>query len=284
MTRLACQYAIVRFMPYIETGEFANVGVLLWAPKERYLGFKLLRRKHARITQFFEELQRAVYLRTMHDLEEELLRVQKLLYEAGARAENNTLEYGFHKGIFQELVRPRETIIRFSEQRVVLADDSKQTLQSLYDYYVRRNFVTKEYQEAILEKGVKQLLEKKNLAKRYQRRKIQDNLYSATFPFVEEEDQKAVRIIKPLFLGQPDSTAIIEHGGHWKLKVEQLRKRHLLFGPVLFPIQGPADDGKPGDFRAEAFEETKQSLLDADIQLAMHTEHNKIIDFASQTA
>ncbi len=54
MTRIACQYAIVRFMPYIETGEFANVGILLWAPKTRYLGFKLLRRKHARITQFFD--------------------------------------------------------------------------------------------------------------------------------------------------------------------------------------------------------------------------------------
>ncbi|MGH8147921.1 MAG: DUF3037 domain-containing protein, partial [Rhodanobacteraceae bacterium] len=27
MNRLACQYAVIRFLPYAETGEFANVGV-----------------------------------------------------------------------------------------------------------------------------------------------------------------------------------------------------------------------------------------------------------------
>ncbi|MGB2108952.1 MAG: DUF3037 domain-containing protein, partial [Marinobacter vinifirmus] len=44
MTRFACNYAIVRFMPYVETGEFANVGVLPWIPKQKTLLFKLLRR------------------------------------------------------------------------------------------------------------------------------------------------------------------------------------------------------------------------------------------------
>ena len=29
MKPLACRYAIVQFMPYAETGEFANVGVVL---------------------------------------------------------------------------------------------------------------------------------------------------------------------------------------------------------------------------------------------------------------
>jgi hypothetical protein len=140
MTRIACQYAIVRFMPYIETGEFANVGILLWAPKTRYLGFKLLRKKHARITQFFEELDRGLYLKTMANLDAELRRVQGMLHDQLGEFGDNDREYGFHKGLFQELIRPRETILRFSEQRAVLAENLEQTLTELYEYYVDRKF------------------------------------------------------------------------------------------------------------------------------------------------
>lgn len=148
MTRLACQYAIVRFMPYVETGEFANVGVLLWVPKTRHLGFKLLRRRYGRITQFFDELEAPVYLQTMANLEHELIRTQKLIGEVGLEIGDDKREYGFHKGVFQELIRPRETIVRFSEQRAVLAEDPDETLKNLFDCYVGRNFVTKEYQDS----------------------------------------------------------------------------------------------------------------------------------------
>ncbi len=138
MTRIACQYAIVRLMPYIETGEFANVGILLWAPKNHYLGFKLLRKKHARITQFFEELDRGVYLKTMANLDAELRRVQGMLKDQIAEFGDNDREYGFHRGLFQELMRPRETIVRFSEQRAVLAENLEKTMAELYEYYVDR--------------------------------------------------------------------------------------------------------------------------------------------------
>ncbi len=280
MTRIACQYAIVRFMPYIETGEFANVGILLWAPKTRYLGFKLLRKKHARITQFFDELDRGLYLKTMANLEAELHRVQGMLKNQVSEFGDNDREYGFHKGLFQELIRPRETIVRFSEQRVVLAENPDQTLVELYNHYVGRNFVTKEYQETILEKGVKKLLEQRNLARRYTKQRIEDQLYGVTFPFVEQDDGDATRVIKPLFLGQADSTAIIERGGRWKLKVEQLRKRHLLNGPVLFPVEGP-DRTQTSDIRLEAFEETRANLAGDGIEVVLYTEQDRILDFAS---
>jgi len=41
MKRAAARYAIVQFMPYPETGEFANVGVVLACPTQNYFGFKL---------------------------------------------------------------------------------------------------------------------------------------------------------------------------------------------------------------------------------------------------
>lgn len=280
MSRLACQYAIVRFMPYVETGEFANVGILLWTPKTRYLGFKLLRRKHARITQFFEELDKSVYLKTMANLEVELHRVQRMLKEHLGGFGDNDREYGFHKGLFQELIRPRETMVRFSEQRAVLTENPEQTLQNLYDHYVGRNFVTKEYQETLLEKGVKKLLEQRDLARRFTKQRIEDQLYGVTFPFVEQRDDHAIKVIKPLFLGQADSTAIIEHGGRWKLKVEQLRKRNLLNGPVLFPVKGP-EVAEASDIQQEAFSETLDNLAGDNIQVVLYAEQDKILEFAA---
>lgn len=282
MTRFACNYAIVRFMPYVETGEFANVGVLLWIPKQKSLLFKLLRRKYGRITQFFEELDKQVYLKAMGDLNIELHRTQQLLQEGASTTASSHLEYGFHRGVFEEIIRPRETIIRFSEQRAILTENPVETLATLFDYYVGRNFVTKEYQEQLMEKGIRRLLEQANLGSHFRKRKVEDKIYSVSFPFVEELDHKPVRIIKPLFLGQTDSTAIIEHGGHWRLKIEQLRKRQLLHGPILFPIGAP-ENAKPGDHRYEAFEEARQSLANEGIELVGFEEQQKILDFAEQS-
>ncbi len=61
MNKIACQYVIVRFAPYVETGEFANVGILMMAPRHGYFGFKLETRRHGRITRFFEELEPKLY-------------------------------------------------------------------------------------------------------------------------------------------------------------------------------------------------------------------------------
>jgi hypothetical protein len=268
-------------MPYIETGEFANVGVLLWIPKTRHLSFKLLRRKYARITQFFEELDKAVYLKTMANMEAELLRIQSMLHHnKTTEFSGNGMEYGFHNGIFDELIRPRETIARFSERRSILSEDPQKTLQELFDYYVGRNFVTREYQETILEKGIKKLLEQRSLASHFSKRKVEDHLYSVTFPFVEQDADKVIKVIKPLFLGQADSTAIIEHGGHWKLKVNQLRKRNLLNGPVLFPVKGP-EDVSSSDIRFQAFKEARDSLADDAIEVVLYTEKARILEFAA---
>jgi hypothetical protein len=39
MTLVACTYAALRFLPYRETCEFANVGVVVCAPEAGFFGF-----------------------------------------------------------------------------------------------------------------------------------------------------------------------------------------------------------------------------------------------------
>ena len=142
MTKFACQYALLRFRPFAETGEFANVGVVLLAPEARFFGFRLLKR-YGRITQFFKELDKKVYLNGRELFKEELERFAAQLRKLALDGRKTVPDVRLAVDLFAELVRHREAILQFDERRVVLSDDPKATLNALYVYYVERNFVTK---------------------------------------------------------------------------------------------------------------------------------------------
>ena len=150
MKKIACQYAIVRFAPFIETGEFANIGIVIISPQNRFYGFNLATKRYGRITKFFDEINANVYKNTVNNLKEELERVSYSLQTHGfdKRPSNNDIDYSTN--LFNEITRARETIIRFSEIRTVLTDNPSDTLKELFNYYVERNFVTKKYEEACL--------------------------------------------------------------------------------------------------------------------------------------
>lgn len=110
MNRFACQYAIIRFLPYAETGEFANVGVVLACPATGYFGARLMpTRKTSRITGFFEQLDKRIYREAMAYLKAELDRLGDLVRERGAGNQ------GFVQQTFAGLIRPREALLRFGE-------------------------------------------------------------------------------------------------------------------------------------------------------------------------
>lgn len=123
----ACHYAIARFAPFIETGEFANVGVVIFAPDARYFGFKLLDKKFTRLTDFFGGLEAKVVHSAMSSLRDELERLSAMMTEPGA--DNRA-------ALWAELIQPRETMLRFSPPRIALADNCQTKLLELYDYYV----------------------------------------------------------------------------------------------------------------------------------------------------
>lgn len=277
MRKIACQYAIVRFAPFVETGEFANVGILMMAPKERFFGFKLESRRHGRITRFFEELDRKHFTQALHQVNEELRRVHEVLKGHGFDRRRKVNDVEFARHMFAEVIRPRESIIRFSEPRVVLVDNPKKKLQELFAFYVERNFVTKEYKETILEKGVRKWLVQAQVADRFQRMAVGDDEYQANFPFVEQIEGEPAKIIKPLNLAQDKPSKIIEHGGFWGFRLKELKRRGKLPEKVLFTVAGPEDVDTR---RYHAFNEAVDRLEDADVEVVGATERARIIDFA----
>jgi hypothetical protein len=276
MSKTPCQYAIVRFMPYVETGELANVGVVMMAPAARYFGFELLTRRHGRITKFFEELDAKVFRHAMFELQQELERVHSLLKSHGfdRRLKNN--DVGFAKRLFGEVLRTRETIVRFGEHRVVLADDPKQTLKELFAYYVERNFVTKEYRETVLESGLRKLFFQNRLGERFHRTKVGDDEFNVTFPFVEMRDDRPTKIIKPLNLAQGETTKILEHGNKWEFRVRKLRQRSALPEKILFAFEGPEEEGP----RVRACQEAAGMLRGTGVIVLPYKDRTEILQFA----
>jgi hypothetical protein len=274
----ACHYAIVRFMPFIETGEFANVGVVMLAPDARFFGFKLLINRHARVTNFFEQLDAKIFRASMRTLREEMQRIDGMLKRMGTDRRFKNLDRKGTLALWAEIVKPRETMLRFSDSRVVLADDAQAKLQELYAYYVERDFATREYQEQILERSVRGWLRSANLLERFHPARVGNDEYHTQFPFVAGPDDKPEKIIKPLNLGYPDASRIIDHGGQWVVRINALRKRQLLPSKVLFAVYGP-DDFTP---RGKARREVVGELEDAGVVVTPYGQAQSVIDFARQ--
>jgi len=276
MKKFACQYALLRFRPFVETGEFANVGIALIAPEACFFGFRILKR-YARITQFFHQLDRQIYLDGRQLFKEEMDRFAVELRRLALDGRKTQPDVVLARNLFAEVVRPREAMLQFADQRVVMAEDPKAKLLQLFDHYVERNFVTKEYQERLLENNVRKLLFNAQVGARYQREKVGTEDFAVNFPFVDMVEGKAERVIKPLYLAQGDSTKILTHGGQWVDKVRRLRKRNALPPNVLFPVTQPAANTKP----YHAFQEIMQDLLAENVQVVAADDERQILKFAT---
>jgi hypothetical protein len=281
VNKLACQYALLRFRPFVETGEFANVGVVLLCTEGRFFGYRLLK-THARITRFFHQIDRQVYLNGKALFAEELDRfaghVRKLALDGRKREPDVELA----TRLFAELTRPRDALLQFDDRRLVLAADPKATLADLFDHYVDRGFVTRAYHERILENSVRRMLGNVDPAQtlHFQPGKVEADNFVVNFPFVQRTGQAITRVIKPLYLGHADSTRVLTHGGQWVDKVNRLRKRKALPGSVLFPLAAPLARGPA----YAAFEEIREDLLRADVTVVAANDEPRILAFASAPA
>lgn len=273
----ACHYAIVRFMPFVETGEFCNVGVVLFSPTARYFGFKLLGQRYSRITNFFEQLDAKIFRASMQATREELQRVSDMLKGMGTDKRMRGVDRDGAIALWQEILKPRESMVRFSDSRLAMAGDPQAKLGELYSYYVERNFATKEYQERLLERGVRGFLREAQLHERFHEHRIGNTEYNALFPFVELTDDNPVKAIKPLRLNHAQPAQIIDHGGQWRVRIEALAKRDLLPAKVLFAVNGYQVSESA---IARAQREVTAALLDLGVQVQPADDRQAVIEFA----
>ena len=274
MSLFACRYAVVQFLPYAETGEFANVGVALLCPERGFFGFRLQNaRRTKRITSFFERLDRAVYVRAQGLFEQELARVKTLLDdEIFPRADAAAA-----RQLFTALTHPREAIVRFAPVRAILTSAPENELETLFGRYVEHDFATPEHREEVLEKRIGQLLRDLPLAKPFQAHTIGNDETRARFPFVLMENDRPIKAIKPLFLAQDEPHKIFEHADFWLPKMRRLRSRGLLPDAMLISAEAPPED----DGRCfKAFAEIRDELAGMNLLTANASDTEAVRRFA----
>lgn len=247
-----CNYSILRFLPYPETGEFVNIGIVLLTNNGEFR-FKIATRRQ-RVTRFFETLDSKVYIRARNEVDEELTRL--VGFFASRRNEISLLAT-----TFKHLTQPRETMMRFSEPGTITTTDIGETLETLFDHYVNHSFANKEYQEKVLERQLGSLLATSNLKQRYSERRLGDSEYDVRFPFVLMADEQAAQAIKPLYFGQAEPSRILEHGDAWQAKVMRLKRAQRLAKDTLFITEPPSEDQPK---LIKAYEEVTNALADVE--------------------
>ena len=194
MRELVCNYAIARFRPYRETGEFANVGVVLLCPEVDFFGYLFERHKYKRITDFFPELDSNIFKAGLSGFLKELSRVTTRDNQAAQFVLRDEVQARI--AAFKEVVRTRETIFHFGEVATVLTTDPKAKLEELFDFYIKRQFASdREYQEVIMRRRLADFLQKIKLAPLLQAgpEASGPTTYNVIVPFVHFQGKQATQ-------------------------------------------------------------------------------------------
>lgn len=266
---MGCLYAIIRFAPYAETDEFANVGIVLCVPKTRFFGIKLVPTRFTRVTQFFDDIDNKLFSATRNKIEQELLRIKN---EVGYLSANQLAE------LFKEITRNRESIIRFGELgSALLQTPANDFIDTLYERFIGRDFVTKQYREVAMVQAIRQTLRMKGTPT-YVEGKLSNELIEATFPFINNDNDS--KIIKPLTFQQATTTKIIEHGEFWLWKIKRLiRAGSLKSENVFLPFEEP---NTPNQQLQKAYQDVVDEFNKINVQVNDYKDTKKLIEFATQ--
>ena len=125
-TQYACNYAMLRFLPYPETGEFVNVGVLVTCLQPCLMQFVGERKMPDRAKSLFPKQSEHVFEAALESLRLEMERVK------GRSHDPKAVQLAFN-----ESVRIRESVFRFGEVRTILTPNPRNLAEELFARYVR---------------------------------------------------------------------------------------------------------------------------------------------------
>ncbi|RUO74519.1 DUF3037 domain-containing protein [Pseudidiomarina sediminum] len=262
-----CMYSTVRFMPFAETQEFANVGVVVCLPQQGKLLFKLARKKFPRVTQFFDDIDGKLYAEALKMIEAELMRVQTYAMEHPGKST---------VAIFKELTRFREGVIYFGNMGTALVNAPEEKLERLYEHYVQRSFATREYREAILEKNIRRTFKTRGIVG-FKQQALKTRLGEFKLPFVEQT-KDITRVIKPLAFDRKTPLAAFEHVKQWGDRLARLQNEAIVTSENMLVTMEPPT---PPDFMT-AYEDATTMLKEENITWINVADDEALVAFARQ--
>ena len=239
MIELACNYAVMRFMPYRRTAEFVNVGIVVCCPQAGFFDFKCADDHWRRVHGFFPELSRETYRKALRAVKAELAYL-KDAFDTGLPAD--AVQLAAVGEVWKDLVKKREGIIHTALPGIDQSGTPSQTLKVLYDDFVSRHFAgTREYQEAVMRKRLAATLQRWNVKHLFQEARLGNEIFHITMPFVHSSGNRVLEAIKPLDLDRAESTEIYHHADRWLANMRRLKQTGFLPETVIFPLTMPSN-------------------------------------------
>lgn len=210
---IAYKYCIIRFVPFIEVEEFANVGVIIKYGDNEFK-YRLNTHNLSRVLDFFS-IKRDSIVEFLRGFETELN------YWTGYfQGNDRPIDH-----ILESLSVPKSNLIQCSSIRFGVTELSANELEEmLYQKFVQPTPAQKRTREEELVKHVRTVLKELPEGKLFSKKYVGDNKHFTTsFPFVRFMDSRC-DLIRPLDLGFDNPTKIIEHADMLAAKVRRVKE------------------------------------------------------------
>ncbi|MGF1751045.1 DUF3037 domain-containing protein [Vibrio cionasavignyae] len=266
--KVAVHYSIIRFMPFSETQEFANVGVLAFVPKTGYVNFKIAPKRFKRVSDFFEDIEGNLYKQAISTFEEELHSVQQF----ARRLKGQDLV-----NMMLEITREREGLMTFADPGIMISENPDAALTELFEVYIGRNFKeVKEYREQQMVKALRRELTTA-IDIKYQEKRLDAGYGFFKLPLVTV-DNNDIKAIKPLAFDQHTPLMLADHGERWISRIKHLiRAKTIKHENFLFALEKPT---RNTDEFQTAYEVVTQEMKELGVQIQDFENRNSIFTFA----
>ncbi len=224
------QYSIIRFLPFADLGEFANIGIIALDRANKVLQFRLARPKFRRLREFFGDDAYRAYGAAIEHLRTEL--------DALTTSDGFWTNWEPERA-FAHLTRRHETSIVFSDVRTLLSQDRiDDVVDKLFQRLVQRQ--RQEGHDLNLIKDIRHELVTNGI-RGFRAIRVADDVVPVTFPLAHRNG--TLNAIQPMVFSQKSPLAVFDHGAMWKRRLAYLLDRGKIGDrSVLLAIDPPAVD------------------------------------------
>lgn len=207
--KAAYSYTLLRYVHDVLTGEFVNVGVVLFMPSTGLVRYKM-RGTIGRLKGVFPDIDRKAFLTSMTAVRKGLQLVAKHEKEAGLLKSE-----GDATAIARRAVPPDDSSLQWSPCGTGLTADPDEALDRLFDRYVSRydtHYRSRRSDDDVW-RPVRQKLEERNLAQHLQEKSISGSVDDIVFKHAWKNGQW--HVYEPLSFDLADADGIKTKAREW---------------------------------------------------------------------
>lgn len=278
-------YTVLRYVHDVVTGEFVNVGVLLYAPKSNLVKVAV-RTSIGRIKHVFPDLDRQAFLSAVKAAERSVRKISKSLEQGDLLA-----EFGDAASIARKVLVADDSSLQWSSVSGGLTEDAEKTFDRVYRRYVSRYDAKSQHRRSDDEvwRPVRLLLEEKNVPVEFDEKTIAGT--SDEIVFKRAWRNGVWHAYEPLSFDLADAEGIKDKARRWRGHLEAVHdgiqsdlKLHFVVGApqnlaLLEAYHNAIKILSEAAFRPKIYEESEIPQLVSTIEdevrehIAVHSRH-----------